>query len=248
MQQTPENVEEQGLRPPVLPAADVPPRRAVVVFGEATRLPKLRRLKPGFRHCMAYLALDDGWVGLDPLSHHIEIRHFSAWSPAADLAGHLRRLGYCALTVPVLQPPLRLAPPLPFSCVEAVKRLIGLHSWRIRTPWELFLELKKISLDYGFVSFYISSPRNIEATLSGPGSPESRVGSRKDRIMGGLFSSPSPPPPPPSAPAPAESEAEIAERAARDSRRRAQGETIATSWRGVEGSAPAAAPKRLLGE
>jgi hypothetical protein len=53
--------------------------------------------------------------------------------------------------------------------------------------------------------------------------------------MGGIFSSPSPPPPPPPPPPPepVESAAELAEKAARERRRRAQGETIATSWRGV---------------
>ncbi len=80
--------------------------------------------------------------------------------------------------------------------------------------------------------------------------------------MGGIFSSPSPPPPPPAPlppPAePAESAAELAEKAARDRRRRAQGETIATSWRGVNdpetetlgggSSAASRSGKRLLGE
>jgi hypothetical protein len=85
-----------------------------------------------------------------------EIKGFYDWPAEADLAAHLRGLGHCALTVPVLRPPRRLAPPLPFSCVEVVKRLIGLQSWQIRTPWELFLYLRKISLDYGFVLFYMS--------------------------------------------------------------------------------------------
>lgn len=79
--------------------------------------------------------------------------------------------------------------------------------------------------------------------------------------MGGIFSSPSPPPPPPAPPPPpepAESAAELAEKAARDRRRRAQGETIATSWRGVNdpeaetlgggSSAASRSGKRLLGE
>ncbi len=79
--------------------------------------------------------------------------------------------------------------------------------------------------------------------------------------MGGIFSSPSPPPPPPpppSPPEPVESAAEIAEKAARERRRRAQGETIATSWRGVNdtetdtlgGTAASSSrnSKRLLGE
>lgn len=156
-----ENPAKPGLQSPAQAAAGIVgspgrPQRVVVVFAEDTRLPKLRRLKPGFRHCYAYLALPGGWVGIDPLSHMIEIKGFYGWPADADLARHLRGLGYCALTVPVLDAPRRLAPPLPFSCVEAVKRLIGLQSWRIRTPWELFLHLRKISLDFGFVLFYIS--------------------------------------------------------------------------------------------
>jgi hypothetical protein len=79
--------------------------------------------------------------------------------------------------------------------------------------------------------------------------------------MGGIFSSPSPPPPPappPPPPEPVESAAELAEKAARERRRRAQGETIATSWRGVGdseaetlgggSSAASRSGKRLLGE
>ncbi|MCW0234668.1 MAG: hypothetical protein OJJ21_13790 [Ferrovibrio sp.] len=151
-----ENPAKPGFQSPA-PAALVParPDRAVVVFAEETRLPKLRRLKPGFRHCYAYMAMPGGWVGIDPLAYMTEIKGFYDWPADADLATHLRGLGQCALTVPVLQPPRRLAPPLPFSCVEVVKRLIGLQSWSIRTPWELFLHLRKICLDDGFVSFYI---------------------------------------------------------------------------------------------
>ena len=121
--------------------------RAVVVFGEETTLAWLRLLKPGFRHCCAYLRLPEGWIGVDPLSHYLVLRAFPDWPREADLAGHLRRTGQCALTVPVVAPPRRLAPPLPFSCVEVVKRLIGLQSWTIRTPWELYLHVRKISLD-----------------------------------------------------------------------------------------------------
>jgi len=156
-----ENPAKPGLHSPIPAAANAVsgparPERAVVVFAEETRLPKLRRLKPGFRHCYAYMAMPGGWVGIDPLAYMTEIKGFYDWPAEADLAAHLRGLGQCALTVPVLTPPRRLAPPLPFTCVEVVKRLIGLQSWSIRTPWELFLHLRKISLDYGFVLFYIS--------------------------------------------------------------------------------------------
>lgn len=162
MKQTTEKPAKPGFQSPAYPVSEAGcQRRAVVVFAEETRLHKLRRLKPGFRHCLAYLAMEEGWVGVDPLSHRLEIYGFPGWSADADLAAHLRSLGQCALTVPILDPPRRLAPPLPFSCVETVKRLIGLHRWDVRTPWELFLELRKISLDNGFVSFYIDCEKNI---------------------------------------------------------------------------------------
>ncbi|WP_370153720.1 hypothetical protein [Ferrovibrio sp.] len=145
---------------PLMPDHAVPDR-AVVVFAEATGLHRslrlLRLLKPGFRHCHAYLPLQGGWIGLDPLSHWLALRGFAAWPAGADLAAHLRRAGHCALTVPVAEPPRRPAAPLPFSCVELVKRLIGLQDWRIRTPWELFLHLRKIYLDNGACLFYLSS-------------------------------------------------------------------------------------------
>lgn len=47
-------------------------------------------------------------------------------------------------------------------------------------------------------------------------------------------------------PAPPVDEAAAAEQAARDRRRRAQGETIATSYRGV--GSTTAGPKKLIGE
>lgn len=69
-----ENPAKSGLQSPAPAVARVisgpaRPDRAVVVFAEDTRLPKLRRLKPGFRHCYAYLAMPGGWVGIDPLSY-----------------------------------------------------------------------------------------------------------------------------------------------------------------------------------
>ncbi|MFC3675715.1 hypothetical protein [Ferrovibrio xuzhouensis] len=76
--------------------------------------------------------------------------------------------------------------------------------------------------------------------------------------MGGLFGS-SPPPPPPAPPPPLPPEPEqpsatdLAAEAARERRRRAQGDTIATSWRGLDSAAGnanagAGAPKRLIGD
>lgn len=68
--------------------------------------------------------------------------------------------------------------------------------------------------------------------------------------MGGLMRTalaPLPPPAPP-APAPAEDAAALAATAAQERRRRAMGETIATSYRGVVGQSVQPGAKKLLGE
>jgi hypothetical protein len=234
--------------------------RAVVVFAEQTALPWLRILKPGFRHCGAYLRLPQGWIGVDPLSHWLVLRAFPDWPRDADLAAHLRRDGQCALTVAVAEPARRLAPPLPFTCVETVKRLIGLQSWMIRTPWELYRHVRNICLDYDPHLFYNSTPSEHLRDAASPAGrragtapPRAREKERK-AAMGGLFgSSPPPPPPLPPPPPPPEAEqpsdADLAAEAARERRRRAQADTIATSWRGLGSDAGGAvAPKRLIGD
>lgn len=140
---------------PPVPARHVEPL-AVVVFTNQAGLPWLRWLKPGFRHCFAYLPVARGWIAMQPLSHRL-LLEMPDWPPVSPyaLARHLRGQGYCALAVPLIEPPRRLAPPLPFSCVEAVKRLLGIHSWKIWTPWELYLHIRNITLDDDDVSFYI---------------------------------------------------------------------------------------------
>ena len=240
--------------------------RVVVVFSEQNRIKYLRFLKPGFRHCFAYGLTRDGWLLMDPLSHYLLIEQ-ADFPPEADLAATFRRAGWMALTVEARQPPHRLAPLAPFTCVEAVKRLLGLHDSSIRTPWQLFCHLRTFTLDQGSFTHYKSTcqEHSLPTWLQAGGVRAWR--SIKGRlcawpatwrqIMGGFFSSPSIPAP---APAPvitqAEDPSEEAARMARERRRRAQGETIATSYRGVggvgsgasSGAGTADGRKTLLGE
>jgi len=125
----------------------------VVAFSDQTGLWWLRILKPGFRHCFAYISTAEGWIALDPLSHQLHLAHH-AYPPGADLAATLRQAGWPALTVALRPAPLQPLPPAFFSCVEVVKRVIGINSPLICTPWQLFCVLRKITLDGGFVSFY----------------------------------------------------------------------------------------------
>jgi hypothetical protein len=42
-----------------------------------------------------------------------------------------------------LCPKQKILPPMMFTCVEAVKRIIGLRGWWILTPWQLYAALAK---------------------------------------------------------------------------------------------------------
>jgi hypothetical protein len=120
---------------------------AVVAFSGVAILPWLRLLRPGFRHCFVALRDEVGWLVLDPLAHQMRIVR-AADAPPPAVAAHYRRLGLTALVVPVQAAPRRPAPFAPFTCVEAVKRVLGLHDRRIVTPWQLFRRLEKIALDF----------------------------------------------------------------------------------------------------
>ena len=116
--------------------------RALAVFGGEPAAAWLKILKPGFRHCFA--ALDDGtrWLTLDPLSHRLELVATAAPS-AFDLAGHYRSRGLTVAEVIPGPVPLKPAPLGFFTCVEAVKRALGLHAPWVATPYQLYRHLTK---------------------------------------------------------------------------------------------------------
>ncbi len=62
-----------------------------------------------------------------------------------DFPAWMRAHGYRVVRAPRLSPPRRMAAPTPFTCVEAMKRLIGLQDWRILTPWQLYRRLVSIT-------------------------------------------------------------------------------------------------------
>jgi hypothetical protein len=114
--------------------------RAWVVFSGAAELRWLRLLRPGFRHC--FVALDDGrhWVVVDPLAPFTDVSVLDV--PAGwDVPGWFRGLGMTVVPAPVRRGLTRPAPWAPFTCVEAVKRVLGLHAPFVLTPWQLYRRL-----------------------------------------------------------------------------------------------------------
>ncbi len=136
-------------------------RSAVVVFCGGAELPWLKLLKPGFRHC--FIIVDGGggaWVSLNPMSHRTEVAvlahgpglgHGGAWTAEGlvrwfqsqglrAVACRTSRTSRTSRSEPV---PRKAAPWLPYTCVEAVKRVLGIHQRRVLTPWRLYLYINK---------------------------------------------------------------------------------------------------------
>lgn len=129
-------------RPRPIAAAAVPRRGApaYVVFTDHTDLAWLRLLRPGFRHCFAVVQVDGAWVIVDPLSHWTTLRvvpELAGWQPEP----WFRHLGLTVVAAAAVEPAPRLAPWRPYTCVEAVKRLLGLRLPGVFTPWQLYRAL-----------------------------------------------------------------------------------------------------------
>ena len=119
---------------------------AVVVFSGDTDIPWLRVLRPGFRHCFALIASGDCWVLIDPLSHYTALRVVqqpAPWQPAPWFHAH----GLTAIATNAAEPPRRLAPWRPYTCVEAVKRALGLRLPYVFTPWQLYRTLSATGIE-----------------------------------------------------------------------------------------------------
>lgn len=110
---------------------------AIVVFSGRAALWWLRVLKAGFRHCFVLIRSRGTWIVYNPLSHRTEIvalRGLGGAELARFFAGH----GYTVLWTRTRPAPARPAPWRPFTCVEAVKRGLGIQAGHVWTPWQLY--------------------------------------------------------------------------------------------------------------
>lgn len=128
------------------PAGAARPGKAWVVFDGRADIWWLRLLKPGFRHCFVvldgFVVPQDGrrWVVVDPVSPFTDVAVLDL--PAGyDLPGWFRAMGMTVVAAPLRRDATRPAPWAPFTCVEAVKRVLGLHAALVLTPWQLYRRL-----------------------------------------------------------------------------------------------------------
>lgn len=115
--------------------------KAWVVFSGHADMAWLKILKPGFRHC--YVLLNDGkhWITIDPLSNYMDI-NVQEMPAEFDLPRWMQVRGHMIVPAQIEQLP-RQAPWMLLSCVEVVKRVLGIHKRWIITPWQLFRYLEK---------------------------------------------------------------------------------------------------------
>jgi hypothetical protein len=124
--------------------------RALVVFSGRVDIPWQRLLRPGYRHCSLILEDGDQWLLVEPLASHLQVRRLGQAS--VDLRARLNRAGLTVVETRLQAPAGRVAPLGLWTCVETVKRGLGVHALWVQTPWQLhqFLEQKKnLTLDFG---------------------------------------------------------------------------------------------------
>ena len=115
-------------------------QRLWVVFTGQTDLRWVFWLKRGFRHCFVVMHNGSCWVSLDPLASHIEVMVQDI--PADfDLPQWLKSQGHEVMEASPARHD-RPAPVMPLTCVEFVKRILGVHKRFIFTPWQLYRYLQ----------------------------------------------------------------------------------------------------------
>ena len=115
--------------------------KAWVAFSGRADLAWLRLLQPGFRHCFVILHDGHQWITFDPLSNYTDITVLHLPGDF-DFPGWLAMRGYRVIRAPLCRKVAKPAPVAVFNCVEAVKRVLGLHKRSIITPWQLYRYLK----------------------------------------------------------------------------------------------------------
>ncbi len=114
---------------------------AYVAFGGERTKWWMRFLKKGFYHCALVLGNGYEWILIDPLIHFTDLIIFKNVSPTTVL----KEKGYRLIRTTPTVPDLTNTQCRPFTCVETVKRFLGINNRFIWTPYQLFcfLYLKK---------------------------------------------------------------------------------------------------------
>ncbi len=114
--------------------------KAIIVFEDNTTLWYLRLLERDFRHCYVILINDSSanCLEINPMSNKIFFNTFHK----IGLKSFLTEKKY--LVVDCSFVPTKALPIGVFSCVEVIKRIVGINNRFIITPKKLYTYLQKI--------------------------------------------------------------------------------------------------------
>ncbi|MCK5375094.1 MAG: hypothetical protein KAJ40_07405 [Alphaproteobacteria bacterium] len=125
-------------------------KRAWVVFTDQSELKFVRYLKHGFRHCFVLIHDGKHWMSVDPMANYMEVITHELSDDFADFdfAHWLKEQGYCVIEAQLKRNIMHCAPVMLFTCVEACKRILGIHKFSILTPWQLYQYLDNRAATY----------------------------------------------------------------------------------------------------
>lgn len=118
-----------------------------VIFHSHTELSYLKFLKPGFRHVSLVINDGENWISYDPLKTHTKINVLKIL-PSYEFNHYVKsfdEISYVKVKFKIDRK--RIYFPGPFSCVECVKRTLGIHNPFILTPYQLYKYLRKENID-----------------------------------------------------------------------------------------------------
>ena len=109
---------------------------AYVVFENNVTLWWLHILRKGYRHCKIYVQMSEKiYLEVNPLSNQTFIfLHF--FENHAEFKKVIHKS--CFIKTKIMQSELKSAPIGAFTCVEVVKRILGIHNFWIITPLQLY--------------------------------------------------------------------------------------------------------------
>lgn len=99
----------------------------------------VRFLRTGFSHCYLLIKQDVGYVCLDMSIYSMEVNYYPSirqFKKTLDKTTVVIK-NYTDVNLSLTMPFLR-----PFTCVEMVKRVLGIKRWTIFTPYQLYRYLK----------------------------------------------------------------------------------------------------------
>jgi hypothetical protein len=101
-----------------------------------------RWLKPGFRHVCAYRRDGRLWIAYQPDGGFLDIHVLRTDAQPWESEPHTAVQRVCVMRVANYLRARFFVGPL--TCVEAVTALLGVQSWRVRTPWQLFQHVRRL--------------------------------------------------------------------------------------------------------